>query len=196
VPEAEPGTPAAAEELEAELIRDNMGRMKTQVMVAREMRHMLELEKRFARRRMGMGSDGGESKSADRVAQTLNERSKAERSNKSVSGKTVQRQVTVLNAIEKAEADGDKKKAERLSELLNNKNIVKALELARGKAAKAKKPVKVEVPPTLHSHLSRMYSEGFEACAKATCSAEVDLIDANIERVRKDAEAARRRVGG
>jgi hypothetical protein len=181
-----PSSPETAElEFERELIRGNSYRTKTEVMKAREQRKLLEVEAELARRRMGGGSDGGPSKSTDRVGKIFKE-----------SGKSVQRRLKVLAAIEAAEADGDARRAERLTDLLNGKKITKALALLDPARAKAPAVRHVEVPPTLHAHVNRMYSECYEACAKARVGAEVDVIEAMLARMREDAAAARRRVEG
>jgi hypothetical protein len=181
--------PAEAElEIETKVIADNDQRTKTQLMIAREQRHLLEIQTQLARRRMGQGGDGGPSKSVDRVAEFFNKRG-----DKTESGKTVQRRIKILEAVEAAEAAGDRRKADRLTELLNNGQTVKALEVISPRE-KSKKPVKVEVPPTLHGNANKAYSENFEACAKATCPAEVDVIEAGIQRMQQDARTARERV--
>jgi hypothetical protein len=60
--------------------------VKTQLMIAREQAMLVEIEKERGRRRMALGSDGGPSKSTDRVAQAF----------KRTSGKTVQRRLKIL----------------------------------------------------------------------------------------------------
>jgi hypothetical protein len=180
----EPTNPEQAElEIERELIRGNNYRIKTQLMVAREQRKMLEVEAVLARGRMGSGSDGGESKSTDRVGKVYGE-----------SGKTIQRRQKVLAAIEKAEATEDRRKADRLTELLEGKHLVKALEMIQTKAPKADKPVKVEVPRTFNDYSIKAYSEFFEACAKVRVSAELEILEATLGRMRDDLSAARARL--
>ena len=95
---------------------------------------------------MGSGFDGGPSKSADRVGAVYK-----------VSGKTVQHSVKVLDAIEAAEAEGDRRRADRLTELLETKQTVKALQVIEEKP-RAQKPAKVEVPRTLNDHSTKAYS--------------------------------------
>ena len=75
-------------EYEQQVIIGNVYRVKTQLMMARELRKLVELEKALARQRMGQGSDGGASKSADRAGAAYK-----------LSGKTVER---------RAERRGDK----------------------------------------------------------------------------------------
>jgi ParB-like chromosome segregation protein Spo0J len=178
-----PAEAAQAElEIERELIRGNTYRVKTQTILAKEQRKMLEVEADLARRRMGEGSDGGPSKATDRVGKLFGE-----------SGKTVQRRLKVLRAIEEAETAGQRKKAEQLTELLNAGKTLKALDVAQGKAPKAKPP-KVEVPPTIHEHANKAYSEFFNGCAKAQYPAELQVLEAALGRMRDDLESARRRV--
>jgi hypothetical protein len=178
-----PEDPATAEvEIERELVRGNLYRTKTETMKAREQRKMLELEMVLARQRMSAGADGGPSKSTDRVGKVFGE-----------SGKTVQRRIKVLDAIEQAETDGDKRMQARLTELLDSGKTGKALALLN--PDKAPRPVKkVEVPRTFNDHLTKCYSENFEACAKAIVEAELDQLEANLERLRQDIEAARARL--
>jgi hypothetical protein len=170
-------------EYERELIRGNIQRSKTQVMLTREQRKMLELQKSLARARMGGGNDGGPSKSADRVGKEFK-----------VSGKTVARRIKVLNAIEQAEADGEQKKAERLTELLNANQVVKALNAIANKAATPRKPPAVTVPRTLNDHTVIAYSEFFEACTKVKVQAECDILEATLGRMHDDLQAARTRL--
>jgi ParB-like chromosome segregation protein Spo0J len=172
-------------EAERELILGNMYRVKTQVMLAREQRKILEVEAALARRRMGAGTDGGPSKATDRVGKLFSE-----------SGKTVQRRLKVLDAIEKEEAAGNRKKAERLTELLNNRQVVKALDTIKGRAVPASPPSKVAVPRTLNDHATMAYSEFFEACAKARVTAEADVLEATLGRMKDDLKAARKRLAG
>jgi hypothetical protein len=179
-----PSSPATAElEYEQEIIHGNVYRIKTRRMLACEQRKLMELEKSLGRQRMAQGSDGGPSKSADRVGEVYK-----------VSGKTVTRRIKVLEALEEAEARGDKKKAERLADLLERDQVVKALETLKGKPA-ARKPPAVDVPRTLNDHNTKAYSENYEACAKATVPAEVDILEANVERMRQDVDTTRTRLG-
>jgi hypothetical protein len=171
-------------EYEMEIIRDNIQRSKTQLMKAREMRAMKEIEAKWGLRRMGRQEGAGEAgTSQDKVGRQFK-----------VSGKTVQLTIKVLDAIEQAEADGDRRKADRLTELLNSNKITKALDVLKPKD-KAKPVKKVEVPPTLHAHVQRAYSENFEACAKVKCWAEIEIIEKNIERMKADAMAAATKLG-
>jgi hypothetical protein len=179
-----PSSPEAAElEYEQKIIEGNIYRIKTKRMLACEQRKLMELEKGLGRLRMAHGTDGGPSKSADRVGAVYK-----------VSGKTVTRRIKVLEAIEEAEAKGDHKKVERLADLLERDQVVKALETIKGKAAVKKTPT-VEVPPTLLAHSNKAYSENFEACHKAQVPAEVQLLQANMERMRQDVDDAGTRLG-
>jgi hypothetical protein len=186
-----PSSPETAElEYEKELIRGNVQRQKTGVMVARELRKLLEVEKELARVRMGhAGLDGGPSKSADRVAAgyTLD--------GKTLSGKSVDRRVKVLDKIEECQAKGDHRKAERLTELLNGGKIVQALTLIKGKKAAAKKPPAVDVPRSPLDHSEAARSENYEACAKARTAGEVEIVEANIGEMQQHANTARTRLG-
>jgi hypothetical protein len=182
VPKAPAGTESAELEIEAKLIQENRYRTKTRLMVAREQRRLVEIEKLKARGRMAAGSDGGESKSVDRVGADFK-----------TSGKTVQRNLKVLAGIEEAEAAGDRKKADRLTELLEHGKVGVALELLDGKE-KAKKPPKVEAPRTLNDHSSKAYSEFYEGCAKAEVPAEIELLESMQERMGQALRTARGRV--
>jgi ParB-like chromosome segregation protein Spo0J len=116
-----PKDPALAElEIEEEIIRSNMYRTKTETMKAREQRRLLEIETAKGRARMAQGGDGGPSKSTDRVGKLFGE-----------SGKSVQRRLKVLEAIEKAEGEGKHQRAKRLTELLDGRKITKALDLLK-----------------------------------------------------------------
>jgi ParB-like chromosome segregation protein Spo0J len=169
-------------EIERALVAENRYRVKTQVMLAREQRKLLEVETVLARRRMGSGGDDGPSKSTDRVGKVFGE-----------SGKTVQRRIKILEAIEKAEGAGEHRKAERLTELLDGGKTVQALEVISPK--EKKQPIrKVDVPKTIHAHITAAYSENYEGCCKARCEAEIDLLEENLERMRQDIETARGRV--
>jgi hypothetical protein len=173
--------------MERELVKGNTYRVKTQLVLAREQRKVLEVEKELALRRMGAGTDGGPSKSTDRVGKLFGE-----------SGKTVERRIKLLESIEDAAEAGDHKKAEQLTELLNAKQVVKGLELAKGRAAKpAAKPVrKVDVPRTLLDNANKAWSEFYEACAKARVPAEVEQLESYLARMREALETARGRVEG
>jgi hypothetical protein len=182
----EPSNPDDAElEMEREVVRDNMKRReRTERMKANEQRKLLEVETHLARRRMGSGSDGEASESMDRVGKQYNQ-----------SGQTVRRRIKVLEAVEGAEAAGDRKTADRLIELLEAKSIVKALDFIQGKkTGKAKKPPKVEVPRTFNDHAVTAYSEFFEACAKATVPAEMEILTATLGRMKDDLDAARAKL--
>jgi hypothetical protein len=175
-----PDNPATAElEIERELLRNNLYRVKTQLIIAREQRKMLEIETALARQRMAGGTDGGPSKATDRVGKIFSE-----------SGKTVQRRLKILDAIE--ESDG--KKAERLTQLLEGCQTVKALELIDGKANKPKPAKKADPPRTLHDHATKAYSENYEACCKVSVLAEVEMLEANHKRMGDDIKTARRRL--
>jgi hypothetical protein len=170
-------------EIERELVRGNAYRTKTETMKAREQRKLLEIEKALARGRMGQGKgdDDGPSKSTDRVGKLFGE-----------SGKTVQRRLKILDAIETAEQDGDVRKATRLGELLDARQTTKALDLIapKGKATRAR-PRKVEVPPTFLANMNRAYSEFFDGCCKAIALAELDVAEATLTRMHADLAAAR-----
>lgn len=180
-----PSDPQSANaEMEREIVRGNTYRVKTQVMLAREQQKLLEIEGVLARQRMGSGNtDGGPSTAADRVGKVFGE-----------SGKTVQRRLKVLKAIDAAEAVRDTKRADKLTTLLEGKNIVKALEVIKGKPDGEKRPVKVEVPDTFNSRYTRAYSEFFEACAKAQVPGEVEQLRGLLARMAKDLEAAEGRL--
>jgi hypothetical protein len=178
-----PPDPATRElEIEAEIIKGNTYRAKDELTIAREQRKLLEVEKQLARARMADGSDGGPSKSTDRVGATFRQ-----------SGKTVARRLKVLDAIEAAQAAGDDKKAKQLTDLLNSKRVVKALEVIKGKPATPKKAPAVDVPKTLHSHSTAAYSAFYEACCKAKSPAECDLLAGTLERMAADLKTARER---
>jgi hypothetical protein len=180
-----PPDPATAElDIEDKLIAENRYRTRTRLMEAREQRKLVENEKIRARQRMAQGSDGGPSASQDRVGLACK-----------VSGKTIQRNLKVLAAIDRAAAEGDARKAARLTELLEHGKTGKAIDLIDGKAAGGpKKPVKVSVPRTFNDHSNRVYSEGFEACCKAQVAAELDQLQANLNRVQQEIDKARARL--
>jgi hypothetical protein len=179
-----PSSPERAElEIEAEIVRGNMYRVKDQLTIAREQRKLLEVEAHLARQRMGGGGDDGPSKSTDRVGKVFR-----------VSGKTVQRQIKVLEAIEKAEAGGDHRRAEKLTNMLNAGQTVKALEVIAGKPSAPRKPPAVDVPRTLLDHLNKAHSEFYEACAKATVPAEVDLVASYLDKMNNVLEQRRLKV--
>jgi hypothetical protein len=179
-----PTNPATAElEAEAEIIRGNIYRNKSQLMIAREQRKLREVESDLARQRMSAGSDGGPSKSTDRVGKIFGE-----------SGKTVERRLKVLEAIEEAEAEHDSKGAKRLTDLLEGKKLVKALDVIKGESGKPKPVKKVETPRTLNDHASRAYSEFDEACGKVIVAAELEILEATLQRMRDASEAARQRL--
>jgi hypothetical protein len=175
------------EELEAEreLVRGNMYRHKDQVTLAREQAKMLEVEESLARRRMGKGSDGGPSKSSDRVGKLFGE-----------SGKTVQRRLQVLDAIDQAREEGQHKRADRLAELLNAGKTTKALDLAQGRTAGPARPPRVEPPRTLHDCATKAYSEFYEACAKAQIPEEVKILENYLCQMHDALTTAAGRVGG
>jgi hypothetical protein len=169
-------------ECDAELLRDNTYRSKTQVMLAREQRLALEVEKGLARARMGAGSDGGPSKSTDRVGKMFN-----------VSGKTVARRIKVLEAIEQAEADGDSQKAKRLTELLEANKVMKARDVIAGKPA-AKKPSKVERKQSLLECSNLAVGEFYEACARVAIAEEVKILERALEQMHDSLRTARAKL--
>jgi ParB-like chromosome segregation protein Spo0J len=180
----QPEDPATAElEIERAIVVGNRYRVKTQMMIAREQRKALEIETELARRRMGAGSDGGFSKSTDRVGKIFGE-----------SGKTVQRRQKILRAIEEAQSK-QPRKAERLIQLLESRQTLKALEAIDGKTAPPKPAKKIDVPPTLHAHANKAYSEFYEACCKAGVPAELEILDRTIGRMTADLNTARKRLG-
>jgi ParB-like chromosome segregation protein Spo0J len=165
-----PEDPANAElEMEQQVIRDNKYRVKSEVMIAREQRKLLEVESALARRRMGEGKDEGPSRAADRVGKIYKQ-----------SGKTVQRHVQVVDAIDEAEQKGNRKRAERLTELLNAKKIVKALDVIKGKrngkskTATSKKAVEVEEFPTCDAHFNKSESVFEAGCALVKSQGDLD----------------------
>ena len=181
-----PTSPQTAElEIEGEVVRGNMYRVKTQLTIARKQRKLLEVEKALARERMAVGSDGGPSKATDRVGTIFAE-----------SGKTVQRRLKVLKGIERAESRGQTKLADRLTELLERKSVIKAIDLLDGKkkGGETKKMPAVEVPPTFLDHNSRAFSEFFDAACKATIPAELELLAKTIDQLREVLEQTRQRL--
>jgi hypothetical protein len=170
-------------ELRREIIRGNVGREKTQVMIAREQRELLEVESALARRRMGGDSDGGPSKSTDRVGLIFKE-----------SGKTVTRRIKVLRAIETAEAKGDRKQADQLTDLLNARSLVKALNVIKGTPAKPKKSKPADVPRTLLDCVNKAYSEFYEACVRVQVESELDILKARLQQMASDLNTARERL--
>jgi hypothetical protein len=155
----QPSDPATAElEMEREIVAGNTYRQKTETMKAREQRKLLEVETALARRRMGSGSDGGPSMSTDRVGKIFGE-----------SGKSVQRRLKVLEAIEKADADGKHERARKLTELMDSRRITKALDLIKPakqrEAEKAKKgKAKKEVDRSPTGYYTRAGSDWEAAC--------------------------------
>jgi hypothetical protein len=132
---------------------------------------------------MAGGSDGGPSKSADRVGKIFGE-----------SGKTVDRRLKVLEAIETAEADGDRKRAEQLTKLLEDKHIVKALDLIDNKPAAPRKPPPVTVPRTLLDFAQKAYSEFFEACTKVECQGELEQVESYYRQMGDKLQATRAKL--
>jgi len=169
-------------EIEAKLILENGYRTKTRLIVAREQQKLLEIHKRLARARMAHGSDGEASKSVDRVGVEFK-----------VSGKTVQNNMKILGAIDAAHEDGDKRRAEQLTDLLERGSTVKALALINGEERPKKAP-KVDVPRTLHDHSNKAHSEFYEACAKVQVQAELDLLERCLEQMRDALATARTRL--
>jgi hypothetical protein len=53
----------------------------------------------------------------------------------------------------------------------------------------------VEIPRTFNDHNNKAYGEFFEACAKATVLAELELLKATLGRMRDDWKSARQRLG-
>jgi ParB-like chromosome segregation protein Spo0J len=183
-----PDDPLHAElEIERALVRDNTYRIKTELMKAREQRRLLQVESALARGRMASGSDGGPSMSTDRVGKIFGE-----------SGKTVQRRLKVLDAIEQAEAGGDTKHAQRLGELLNTKQITKALALLDPDRVKRKKErlpkVANDEERTLLDHVTSAYSELESACHLAETVADVVTIEDFLERMQRTVAAKRARL--
>jgi hypothetical protein len=183
----QPNDPATAElEMEHQMLLGNIQRQKTQLIIAREQRKALEIETALARQRMAGGNtDGGPSKATDRVGKVFKE-----------SGKTVQRRIKILDAIEEAQEGNaaERKKAEQLLGLLESHHTVKALDLIDGKADKPKPARKADVPRTLHDYATKAYSEFYEACCKVHVSAEADILQAAIQRMQDDLKTARQRL--
>jgi hypothetical protein len=185
-----PENEATAElEIERELIRGNMYRMKTELIKAREQRHILEVEKQLGLQRMAEGSDGGPSKSTDRVGKLFGE-----------SGKSVQRRQKALDAIEEAEAAGNTKRAQQLTDWLNAKQITKVLDAidgAKKKKAKPKPSAKIgdAEPPTLHEHINAAFSRFEGACARATCEGEIVSIENYLDQMQRKVAEKRQRLG-
>jgi hypothetical protein len=185
-----PTDPATVEmEAELRLIHDNRQRTKTQVMEVREQRTALELQSRLAQVRMLAGVAGDErGRAADIVGKDYQK-----------SGKTITRRIKVLDAIERAQAEGREKDAAKLTTLLEGRNITKALALLEEKKPdrpKVLKTPRVEVPRTFNDHLSRGYSELFEALAKAQVPGELDQVEGRLRQLHQDLSAARRRLAG
>jgi hypothetical protein len=110
------------------MLEGNMQRHKSQLVIAREQRYALQIESELARRRQGSGSDGGPSKSVDRVGEMAV-------AGRKESGKTVQHRLKILEAIEAGQqgTEAEKRKAEQLTELLEARQTTKALDLLDGK---------------------------------------------------------------
>jgi hypothetical protein len=182
-----PKDPATAElEMERRIVTDNVSRNKPETVKAKEQRRLLQTEMELARRRMGGEKDGRPGKSTDAVGKIFDE-----------SGKQVQRRIKVLEAIEDAAAKGNHKRAQRLTELLDTRHMTKALDMlkpAKVREAERKAKVKVDVPPTFHEQMNRSYSANYEACAKATCKAEIELLQKNAERMLHDIEVTVERL--
>jgi ParB-like chromosome segregation protein Spo0J len=176
------------------MLEGNVQRKKSQLVIAREQRYALEIESKLAKQRMARGGDEGPSKATDRVGATYKE-----------SGKTVERRQKVLRAIEEGAkgTQAEQKKAEQLTELLETKQTVKALEMIDGKKPQPKEDADDEAPAPkarrpardVQDHASKMQSEGEQACHKAGVLAEVEMIEANCQRIFDFADAARRRLG-
>src|SRR5262245_26096039 len=104
-------TTAEAEYIQV-LLFDNRGRTKSKLMLAREWRLEMITQKELARRRMAEGGGGGvggdeTGKASDLVGQKY-----------AVGGKTVERYLKVLDAIDAAAAADDTAEAQRLTRLL------------------------------------------------------------------------------
>jgi hypothetical protein len=125
----EASSPETAEqEYEWELLTGNDYREKTQEMIAREQRRLVEVQKILARKRMASGSDGGLSKSTQRVGKLLG-----------VSNKTIERNIKIINAIDQCRDQREHTKAEKLTEYLNTRKTTKALGMLEDKP-KSPKP--------------------------------------------------------
>ena len=80
----------------------------------------------------------------------------------------MERYLKVLDAIDLATEEGDKATADKLTRLLNAGRANQALEQIKTGLKPGKgKPVKVDVPRTIHGHATMAFSEFYEACAKA-----------------------------
>jgi hypothetical protein len=187
----QPKDPATAElEIERELVRGNMYRTKTELIKAREQRRILDVERRLGLQRMAEGSDGGPSKSTDRVGKLFGE-----------SGKSVQRRLKVLDAIEAAEAKGDKKLAGQLTDWLNAKQITKvlaAVDATKKKKAKPKpspKQMEEAKPIPFHQHINAAISQFSDACAKATSEGEIKAIEGYLDQMQQQVSDKRQRLG-
>ena len=102
----------------------------------------------------------------------------------------------MLEAIEEAEVEGDRKLATRLTDLLEARKTVQALAVIDGATTVKKKAVVVDVPRTLHDHANTAFSEFYEAACKARVPAELEVLAAMVERMSEAVQAARARVKG
>jgi hypothetical protein len=152
--------PEAAEaEVLMELVRDNASRERTEMDKARELRLLVQAEAVMARQRMAQGGRGEDV--GDRAGKAVERVGKQ----KNMSGSSVQKRIKILTEIERAEDQGDKKKAERLTELLEAKNIDKAINVIKGKPATPKKPVKDQAPEPTLLGLAGLAQSNFESAA-------------------------------
>jgi hypothetical protein len=176
-----PKDPETAElEVEQKLIEENYQRARTELMKARECRKKVQIEQQLAKKRMAHGNtDGGESKSTDRVGAFYKR-----------SGRTVLRMIKALEAIEAAQAAGDRKLADRMTDLLERGKPGKVVGLAGGKAKG--KPARAEPPVTLLSKATQAVSAWESACHLATCKGELEQLMAYEKQM---GECLARRVG-
>jgi len=182
-----PTDPETAEnEYQEELLRDNQYRAKTRYMVAREWQLLMDVEKELARQRMAKGKadDEGPSKASVRVGIRFK-----------VGGKTVERYLKVLDAIDLATEEGDKATADKLTRMLNAGRANQALEQIKTGLKPGKgKPVKVDAPRTIHDHASMAFSEFYEACAKAGIEEELRVLEQHLDKMHKALQTARGRL--
>jgi hypothetical protein len=185
----QPKNPATKEaEVREAIVIGNMYRQKSELTITKEMRVLMEVERELGRQRMGRGRQADDtlpSKSSDRVGLKYK-----------LSGKTVQKRLKVLDAIESAHAKGNQKREKQLAELLEAKKVDKAFAIVKGEPAAAKKPPKVEVPPTLLGHANKAHSEFFEALAKVTVPDELAQVETFYRQVGMEIERVRRMLLG
>jgi hypothetical protein len=181
-------------EYEEVLVARNTYRVKTQRMLAREQRKLLELEKLLARgRQSAKASDGGPARSTDRVAAQFAKDGEA-----AESGRTVERRIKVLEGLEAAERAGDTRKARQLGTLLEGRSLVKALAVIAGQggATAAKAKAKVDSPPTHNERVQRGYSSLFDAVTTSRDLGELEQVEGILVRLAEDVRAMRQRLGG